>query len=1051
MRLAGFAVVVFAVCAYGETVQFNRDIRPILSDRCFHCHGPDASTRKSKLRLDVESGAKIELGKGKQAFVAGRPEESEVFRRITTSNKALRMPPAYAGHNALTEREIALVRQWIEQGAKWQAHWSFIAPQRPEFPDVKQPDWVRNAIDRFVLARLEREGLKPSVEASGAALLRRVTFDLTGLPPTQKDLDAFLGDTSGRAYERAVDRLLASSRYAERMAIRWLEAARYADTNGYQSDGVRDMYRWRDWVIDAFHRNMPFDQFTVEQIAGDLLPSPTLSQRIATGFHRNHRTSAEGGIVDEEFRGEYVADRVETTSTVWLGLTLGCTRCHDHKYDPFKQKEFYQLFAFFNNMPEKGFVYNFGNEEPFIKAPTEEQRSRLKQLDSRVHSARQDWARLAGLGTAGPAEELTDAVSAGRVPDVRKPSWRLADWAADSPIGKAEAKWQEKVRSKKQVEWTPSAGLVLDRKLDPKAKFDSATPEVSFGTEVAKFNHRDALTLAARFKAAAPKGAILSRVENYFEGTGYAIYLIDSKIRFHFVFRWTDLGMRVETEEPVSLNEWHHVAVTYDGNMKAAGTRIYVDGKPRKLKVLFDQHLWPVENKVPFRVGAGGGKEYNFQGEIDDVKVWSRELGQHEIAAIALEDRLNDIARLPEQQRSPAQQAKIRLAFLDAYLPPAAKAAKAKIEEAEAARAKYWNTIPTVMVMVEGPHRPAYLLKRGAYDAHGDEVQAAVPAALPPIPNGFKANRLGLARWLVSRDHPLTARVTVNRLWQMLFGTGLVKTVEDFGSQGEWPVHAELLDWLAVEFMESGWDVKAILKTIVMSSTYRQSSKVGPELLQRDPENRLIARGPRTRLSAEMVRDQALAVSGLLVDKVGGPSVKPYQPAGLWRELAGGSEYKSDSGEGLYRRSLYTYWRRTIAPPSMINFDSPTRETCIVRESRTNTPLQSLTLMNDVIYIESARKLAERMMREGGTTDEGRLTWGFREVLTRSPNARELRVLEKARQDFATRYANEKEAALQFASAGESPMVTDLDYRQLAAYTAVASMLLNLDEAVTKQ
>ncbi|MCC6585754.1 MAG: DUF1553 domain-containing protein [Bryobacterales bacterium] len=702
-------------------------------------------------------------------------------------------------------------------------------------------------------------------------------------------------------------------------------------------------------------------------------------------------------------------------------------------------------------MPEKGFVYNFGNEEPFIKAPTDEQRSRLKQLDARVHSARQDWATLAGLASAGPQQELTDAVSAGRVPDVRKPSWRLSDWAADSAIGKAEAKWERELRGKRKLEWTPSASLVFDRKLGRKAKFDGKKPEVAFGTDIGKFNHRDPLTLAARFKAATSKGAILSRTDNYFEGTGYAIYLIDGKIRFHFVFRWTDLGMRVETEEPVSLNEWHHVAVTYDGNMKAAGARIYVDGKPRKLKVLFDQHLWPVENKAPFRVGAGGGKEYNFRGEVDDVKVWRRELGEHEIAAVALQDRLAGIARLPAQQRSPAQRAKLRLAFLDAYLPPEAKAAKTRIEEAEIARAKYWNRIPTVMVMVEGPQRPAYLLKRGAYDAHGDEVQAAVPAALPAIPAGMKADRLGLARWLVSREHPLTARVTVNRFWQMLFGTGLVKTVEDFGSQGEWPVHAELLDWLAVEFMESGWDVKGILKTVVMSSTYRQSSKVNPELLQRDPENRLLARGPRTRLSAEMVRDQALAVSGLLVDKAGGPSVKPYQPAGLWRELAGGAEYKPDKGEGLYRRSLYTYWRRTIAPPSMINFDSPTRETCIVRESRTNTPLQSLTLMNDVIYVEAARKLAERMLREGGPTDAERLRWGFREVLTRPPNSRELGVLEKARQDFTGRYADQKEAAIQFASAGESPVATDLDHRQLAAYTAVASMLLNLDEAVTKQ
>jgi len=1042
MTLAG-VVLLLAASAPADEAQFNRDIRPILSDKCYLCHGPDAGTRKTKLRLDTEAGAKIALGKGKQAFVHGKPEESEVYRRITSSNKALRMPPAYAGYAPLAEREIALIGRWIEQGAKWQSHWSLIAPERPTPTPAKQ--WVRNPIDAFVLARLEREGLQPTPEAGRAALIRRVTLDLTGLPPTPAAVDEFVADTSPNAYEKVVDRLLKSPRYGERMAIRWLEAARYADTNGYQSDGQRDMWRWRDWVIDAFRKNMPFDRFTIEQIAGDLLPAATLSQRIATGFHRNHRTTAEGGIVDEEFRVEYVADRVETTSTVWLGLTMGCARCHDHKYDPLKQKEFYQLFAFFNNVPEKGFVYNFGNEEPFIKAPVDEQRRRLAELDAKVHGARLGWAQLAGRTDAGAAAELSDAVEQGRIVDVRRRSWPLAEWRPDSALGHAETEWVARMARDKRRDWTPSDGLVLSRKLKPKKPF------ADLGPAVAKFNHRDPLTLAARFNAASPKGAILSRVEDYFEGTGYAIYLIEGRIRFHFVFRWTDLGLRVETEQPVALNQWHHVAVSYDGNMKAKGVRIYLDGVEQKLKVLCDQHLWPIDHKAPFRIGAGGGKEYRFQGSIDDVQVWNRELEPAEAAAVALTEKLGDLARMPEVERSPAQAAKLRLAFLDQYLPAGARAARDQVREAERERAQHWDKVPTVMVMVEGERRPAYLLKRGAYDAHGEEVTAAAPAALPALPEGAPANRLSLARWLVARENPLTARVTVNRFWQMLFGTGLVKTVEDFGSQGEWPPHPELLDWLAVEFVESGWDVQAILKKMVMSATYRQASNVTPELLQRDPENRLLARGPRVRLSSEVVRDQVLAISGLLVDKAGGPSVKPYQPAGLWQELTGRSGYQQDSGEGLYRRSLYTYWRRTIAPPSMINFDSPTRETCIVRENRTNTPLQALTMMNDTIFVEAARKFAERMLREGGTSPSERITWAFRQALARRPTARELEILNETYRDFLARYETDRDAALEFTSVGDSLSPASLDRRELAAYSALASLLLNLDETVTKQ
>ncbi len=996
-----------------RTVEFNRDVRPILSDRCFTCHGPDPANRKTALRFDTEAGARIQLKNGSYAIRNGDPANSGLYKRLVSSNQAVRMPPAYMGHEKLSDREIETIRLWIEQGAKWQGHWSLIPPVKPALPSVSNPKWPHNAIDRFVLARLDREGLSPSPEAAKRTLIRRVTLDLTGLPPAPAEVEAFVNDPAPDAYEKVVARLLSSTQHAERMAIRWLEAARYADTNGYQSDGVRSMWRWRDWVIDAFHRNMPFDRFTVEQIAGDLLPDAKTSQKVATGFHRNHRTSAEGGIVDEEFRVEYVADRAETTSTVWLGLTMGCSRCHDHKYDPLTQRDFYSLFAFFNNVPEKGFVYNFGNEPPFIAAPNEEQEAKLTALDSKAANARERWEGMRAVRD------------------------------------KAQRKWERsEAKSREPRDWNPPDALVVEKKLEQTA-FEGKRVE-NLGTDLAKFDHRDPLTLFVRVKAESGKGAILTRAEDYWEGGGYGIYLVDGKVRFHKIFRWTDLGMRIETRDALPLNDWHDIAVTYDGSMKAAGAHIYVDGKEWPLKVLFDQHLWPMGAKLPLRIGAGAG--LGFQGSVESIRIHSRALTPDEIAALSAHETPAAIARIDRGKRTAGQQRKLDLCFLDRHLPAELASARKEILEAKSERDKYYASLPTVMVMAERKERrDTFVLKRGAYDAPGEKVEPAVPASIGGWKPEYPANRLGLARWIVSRENPLTARVTVNRFWQMLTGMGLVKTIEDFGSQGEWPIHQDLLDWLAVEFMDSGWNVRHLLHTIVTSATYRQSSRVTPELLQRDPENRLFARSPRHRLSPEMIRDQALAVSGLLVKKTGGPSVKPYQPAGLWQELTGGGGYKPDTGDGLYRRSLYTYWRRTIAPPAMITFDSPTRETCIVRESRTNTPLQALNLMNDVTFVEAARKLGERILKEGGSTAESRIGFAYSTVLGRPPGETELRVLGETAGYYLRRFDTDRAAAESFLKQGDSPRDPALDIASLAAWSSIASVILNLDETVTKE
>ena len=749
-----------------ESVRFDRDVRPILSENCFECHGPDAAKRKADLRLDAGV-------LGQAVVVAGKPGESELFQRITHADPTERMPPQKSSR-ALTESEVITIRRWIEQGAQWEKHWAFIPLKRPAVPATRNSAWPRGAIDRFILAKLQRAGLKPSPAADRETLLRRVAFDLTGLSPTPSEIDAFLADTSPRAYEVVVDRLLASPRYGERMAIDWLDAARYADSHGYSLDRRRVMWPWRDWVIAAFNDNMPFDQFATEQLAGDLLPGATLAQKVATGFNRNHSIQSEGGVINEEYRVETVVDRVETTTAVFLGLTFGCARCHDHKYDPISQREFYEFYALFNNVPETAHVGNSDKQadKPFVKVPSPAQR-----------------------------------------------------WQMD--------------RQRAEI-------AALEKK-----------PEV----------------------------------------------------------------------EP---------------QLKAA-------------RKAFDA------------------------------------LGQE---------------------------------------------------------------VPTAMVMGEkSPPRRTFILSRGQYDQPGEvEVRAGLPAALGQWPEGAPRNRLGLARWLVSRANPLTARVTVNRLWQMHFGTGIVKSSEDFGAQGEWPSHPALLDWLADEFVRSGWNRKAMQKRIVMSATYRQSSRVNPALLDADPANRLLARGARFRLPAEMIRDHALSAGGLLVGWLGGESVRPYQPPGLWDDVVYENvpRFVQDHGEKLYRRSLYTYWKRSVPPPNMQAFDAPSREVCVLTRAKTNTPLAALVLMNDPTFVEASRKLAGRVLRDGGVTAESRLTLLHRLVCGRRPTEQELGLLSGALAELQTSFRAEPAAAKRLLEVGETPRDESLDAAELAAYASLANAVLGTDEAITR-
>jgi hypothetical protein len=921
--------------------------------------------------------------------------------------------------------------------------WSFTAPRPPAPPALGGDAGAINPIDNFIRARLAAEHLEPSPPADKTTLLRRVTFDLTGLPPTLAEVDAFLADTSPQAYEKVVDRLLASPRFGERMAVNWLDAARYADTNGYQSDEQRQMWRWRDWVINAFNRNLPFDQFTIEQLAGDLLPSPTLDQLIATGFNRNHRANSEGGIIPEEFLVEYAVDRLDTTATVWLGLTIGCARCHDHKFDPVSQKDFYRMLAFFNNVPEQGKVTRIGNAPPIMKAPTPEIAAEIRRLDDAVASAQQEWKALA------------------------------------APLDAAQAQWESTLKS--DADQSVSENLVVHYELNgnthsarlpgddkaPECKFVGGTPAYAAGkrglaadfhgdryveTGLIAVSETDPFSYGAWiYPTSNGPMAILSAMDERNSYMGYDVFIDNGKVQADVVARILDDALRVETNEPIALNTWHHVLFTYDGSRKTKGMRIYVDGTLQKLKVIAET-LGNVIKPAILRIGSRGTGSL-FHGRISDVRFFSRALNSEEAATLAVAESSGQIVKIPTTQRSMTQTKKLRSHFLRHDAPRRFRAALARLDKARQARLEVEKTIPTTMVMQEKPMRgDTFILIRGQYDKPGEKVQPGVPASLPPLPKNATPNRLALARWLVDPANPLTARVTVNRYWQMYFGMGLVKTAEDFGSQGEVPRQQDLLDWLAADFIGSGWDVKAMQKTIVMSATYRQSSKLSPTLLARDPDNRLLARGPRYRLPAEMVRDQALVAGGLLVEKVGGPSVKPYQPPGLWEELgATAGAYPQDHGQGLYRRSLYTFWKRTIPPPGMMIFDAAGRDMCSVRQVRTNTPLQALMLLNDIPYVEASRGLAQRVLLSDCRDAESRVGLAFRLATGRAPKARELSILVGSVERYVSEYRQHPQDAAKLLAVGESPRTEKLDSAELAAFTVVASVILNLDETMTKE
>lgn len=1046
------AVVKAQAPAANTRIDFARDVRPILSNHCWSCHGPDEATRQAKLRLDRREMAIAKSESGKVAVTPGQPATSELVARIHIRDDDLVMPPPSA-KKPLTAAQKETLRLWIEQGAEFAQHWAFVPPQRPTVPSLKSEisNWksqISNPIDAFVLARLAAEGLSPSPQAPKETLIRRVTLDLTGLPPSLFEVQDFLADNSPDAYEKVVDRLLVSPRHAERMAMHWLDAARYADTNGYNNDESRSMWPWRDWVIEALASGMPYDQFLTEQLAGDLLPNATLAQRVATGFNRNHVLTTEGGIIEEEYHVEYVADRVHTTATVFMGLSFQCARCHDHKFDPLTQREYYQFAAFFNNVPDRVVGYSSGRmAEPVIKVPSRAQQADLDRLQRRKTELEASLKQR----EANIDAEITRWEKSLTPDDIAKAG--PAGLVAHFPFDEAEG---DQVRDLVQSEWRGTIRGKVARvpgKLGGALEFDGKT--FVLGGDVGTFDSDEKFSLAAWiWPTSTSPTTVLSKMDEANAHRGYDVILEGAKVASHFVHHWPDKAFKVVTKEPLSLNEWHHVAITYDGSRRATGVKVYVDGQPRELDVTTNNSLdGTLKTDKPFHIGQRHASA-SFQGRIDDVQIYSVPLTAPEAASLATGQTLGglkDILAIAAKDRSDAQTALLRQFYLD-RVDAESRSLKSQMADLPRLLAELDKAIPVTMVMQEQmPRRQMFLLRRGQYDQRGDEVTSGVPSVFASLPQDATADRAALARWLTSPSHPLTARVAVNRWWELLFGTGLVETAEDFGVQGTLPSHPELLDWLATELIRTGWDQRAILKWIVTSATYRQSSRVAPELLERDPRNRLLTRGPRYRLAAESVRDNALAVSGLLRERLGGPSVKPYQPDGLWEDVSveRRDKYVADAGDGVYRRGMYTFWKRTCPPPGMTTFDAPDREFCLIRRARTNTPLQALVLLNDPTFVEAARVLAGRIMTEAKSDDE-RIALAFQICLSRLPTAEEHLVLLETLHSASDRFRKDLSAADKLLSVGRTTSQPTIAPDELAAWTAVMSMLLNLDEAISK-
>ncbi|WP_407679022.1 DUF1553 domain-containing protein [Candidatus Seribacter sulfatis] len=1266
----------FSNRAFSAEISFNRDIRPILSSKCFFCHGPSEKSRKAKLRLDIEEEAfreKDEIA----AFVRNSLEDSEAWHRITSDDPDEVMPPPEF-KKELTKVEINTIKAWIEQGAKWEGHWAFIPVNKQQEPKTEMPQWIRNPIDSFVLKTLKQKDLHPSPEADRRTLLRRIYFDMTGLPPTPEEINDFLLDHSPQAYEKVVDRLLASDAYAERMTLVWMDAARYGDTSVFHDDGPRDMWPWRDWILNAYKSNMPFDQFTIEQLAGDLLPSPSDAQKIASGFNRNHATTDEGGVIPEEFRVEYVVDRVKTTGNVWMGLTMECAQCHDHKYDPISQEEYFKFYAFYNNNADPGMQTRRGNTAPMVEVITPKRKKQLSEANQAVEVASSSlqrrrkeslksfdqWTQQTkkqleenpqvldpqGLVAHLPFDQLNLENNTSKVGLKGAPScilhhspksikqakfsggikiennsfaelpnfgdfehnqaFSMSAWIKTSQKNLGGAilskmnegnqfrgydlwldagrpgthivhAWPDnalKIVSKKTIpanKWVhlcvtysgqrnanaveiymdgtkqekiiatntlkantiktdkpfrigrrfksaqvngteidevrvynrtlsleeikvimslpyqsipePSgltAGLTFDsfegNKTNDIAKpsrdlvLHGGAKQTELGksrnglkienngflesTQIGKLEHNQSFSWSVWIKT--PKnltGAILSKMDESQKHRGYDIWLEGGKVGMHIVNEFPDNALKAVSKKPIPVNQWHHLTITYDGKNKGNGLKVYLNGKTQPMEVTHDSLTKTISTSKAFRIGRRFNGSSTNGLEMDELRLYSRVLSTREIDRLGYIDPILPLIKQEPKHLNPAQ----RNLVIDYYLnrhDPGYKQTLATVTKKRQDLNALKNKKLTSMIMGDNPPnkmRKTYVLMRGQYASPDEskEILPDTPSFLPPMKKDLPKNRLGLAKWLMDKDHPLTARVTVNRYWQTIFGRPLVSTPGDFGSQGSWPSHPDLLSWLAKDFIDHNWNVKRTIKQMVMSSTYRQSSETRAVHMEKDPVNLYHARAPRFRLMGEFVRDNALSLSGLLNRTFGGPGVKPYQPPGLWNEVSlnGGLRFVRDNGDKLYRRSMYTYWKRSAPHPGMMAFDTPSRETCTLQRQRTNTPMQALVTLNDEQFVEASRAFAQRILKSPAKSFSDRLDFAFELATGRPADSIRKEVLRDAHSYQSKIFQAEPKRAVDLLKIGETSRDSSIPAQEHATWTVLASMILNLDETLNRE
>ncbi len=1041
--------VALPLAAAEAPLTFNRDVRPILAEACFHCHGPDSVTRKADLRLDTEAGFFGKDGGAEAAVIPGKPEESPLYDRLLTDNPDDVMPPPES-HKELKPEQIEIIRRWIAGGAKWQPHWSFVKPEKSPEPEVSKAEWTTNPIDRFVLEGLDKAGLAPALEADRRALARRVAFDLTGLPPTPGEVEAFVADQDPKAYEKLIDRYLASPRWGEHRGRYWLDAARYADTHGLHFDNYREMWLYRDWVIGAFNQNQRFDQFTIEQIAGDLLPKPTESQLIATGFQRCNMTTNEGGTIDEENIALYASDRVQTMGWVYLGLTLNCSQCHDHKFDPLSQHDYYAMAAFFRNTTQAPKDGNVKDSGPILVVPTEADRPRWDALPGEI--AATSGKRNEARGAARPAFDrwLASATPAmleeGSIADKLTAHFPLNEGKGGALAARFPA--DRKGTAPESIAW--AAG----------GKFGSAPVLKKDATadlgDLANFARHEPFSVAAWVRPATDgvSASVVARMDVAGGHRGWDLLVEGRNLAFHVIDAWPDNALKAGTQRPaLNPGQWSHVVATYDGSGKAAGVKFYVNGKEAPSRVLSDKLKADAEtrSKTPLRLGQRSAGMVFEEGQVQDLRIFAKRLSASEA------ERLQQIPTLHAALVAGAKRNPQQIESLFAHYLATRDAAWQDLDRAvaklEGERDAIKGRSPVTHIQEEKKDAPAManILMRGAYDQVGEQVAAAPPEVLHDLPAGAPANRLGLAQWLVDPANPLTARVTVNRFWQEIFGTGIVATPDDFGIMGAAPSHPELLDWLALTFIESGWDVKGLFKTVLLSSTYRQAALTSPEKLEKDPDNRLLSRGPRFRLDGEMIRDAALAASGTLSTQMGGPGTKPYQPENVWEVVGmGNARYEQDKGENLYRRTVYNYWKRMAPPASMEIFNATNREVSCVKRDRTNTPLQALVTLNDPQFIEAGRRLGELALKESGGKDEQTLDLIARRVLSRPLREQETALLDSSRLALLSHYQSKPEDAAALLGIGATPPDKSLNPSVLAAWTMVCNQLMNLDEVLNK-